>query len=111
MSGKNAIDIAFEVNSIFSIKLFVNRLLELDDQEKFKNCFDKALILMIAKKMNVNQLLNSNLLYPPIWENLTVFSDKIEKTFCGYNGTIENLLKEDPNILFYEDDSDQELED
>jgi hypothetical protein len=67
MVGKNAIDYAFEKNSIFSIKLFVNSLLEMNDKEKFKNCFDKALILMIEKGMDVKELVSSNLMYPPIW--------------------------------------------
>jgi hypothetical protein len=51
--GKSAIDYAFEKNSIFSIKLFVNCLLDMSGKEKFKNCFDKALTLMIGKSMDV----------------------------------------------------------
>ena len=57
ISGKNAIDIAFEKNSIFSIKLFVDSLLQLTNENQFKNCFDKALLPMIMKGMDVKWLL------------------------------------------------------
>lgn len=68
MSGKNAIDNAFEKNSIFCIKLFVDSLLQLKNDTHFENCFDKALILMINKGMDVKELVNSNIFYTPIWK-------------------------------------------
>jgi hypothetical protein len=96
----NAIDYAFEKNSIFSIKLFVDCLLDMADQDKFKNCFDKALILMISKGMDVQELVNSSLLYPPIWTKQTIFSDHQGKTICIYNNGIGDLEREDPKMLF-----------
>ena len=68
MSGKNAIDYAFEKNSIFCIKLFVDNLLQFKNDPHFENCFDRALIMMINKGMDVKELVDSNIFYTPIWK-------------------------------------------
>ena len=72
--GKSAIDYAFEQNSIFSIKLFMKKLLDMQAKEKFKNCFDKAFTLMIAKGIDAKELVSSQLMYPSIWKEKTIFS-------------------------------------
>lgn len=58
INGQNAIDNAFEKNSIFCIKAYVDFLLTLanSDDIQFTNCFDKALLLMINKGMDVKEL-------------------------------------------------------
>lgn len=91
ISGMNAIDHAFEKNSIFSIKLFIDSLLELDDPKKFRNCFDKALVLMIQKGIDVKKLINSQLMYPTVWTKKAYFSEKQDKQICAFNGTVEEL--------------------
>lgn len=40
ISGINAIDHAFQKNSIFCIKAFVDNLLNLKEDHQFRNCFD-----------------------------------------------------------------------
>ena len=57
----NAIDYAFKRDSIFCIKAFVDSLLILSDkgESQFRNCFDKALLLMISRGMDVKELVNS----------------------------------------------------
>jgi len=56
LEGLSAIDYAFRKNAIFCIKAFVETLLLLPDTHQFSNCFNKALLLMINKGMNVKQL-------------------------------------------------------
>jgi hypothetical protein len=53
ISGLNAVDVAFQNNSIFCIKAFVDYLITLTEEVSFRNCFDKALILMINRGMDV----------------------------------------------------------
>jgi hypothetical protein len=74
ITGKNAIDNAFDKNSIFCIKLFVDSLLQLKNEVHFKNCFDKALIMMINKGMDVKELVNSKIFYTPLWSQHIIFS-------------------------------------
>ena len=57
--GRNAIDFAFSRNSIFCIKAFVESLMILPGEVQFRNCFDKALLLMINRSIDVTELLNS----------------------------------------------------
>ena len=64
ISGISAIDNAFLKNSIFSIKAFVDSMLDLKEDKQFRNSFDQALLKMIRKGMNVKELCNSGLLYP-----------------------------------------------
>ena len=67
IAGSNAIDNAFDQNSIFCIKAFVHSLLHLTGDKQFRNNFDKGLVMMINKDMDVKELVNSYLFYPPIW--------------------------------------------
>jgi len=67
IAGTNAIDIAFGENSIFCIKAFVDSLLQLTGEEQFRNCFDKALLMMVKKRMDVKELVNSSLFFAPAW--------------------------------------------
>ena len=100
ISGKNAIDNAFDQNSIFSIKAFVDSLLQLTDEAQFKNCFDKALLLMVNKGMDVKELVNSNLFYPPVWTKYTLFSEMKEPAIRPYSNELDDLEFEDPFRLF-----------
>lgn len=100
MSGKNAIDNAFEKNSIFCIKAFVDSLLQLTDEMQFKNCFDKALLLMINKGMDVKELVKSTILYPPLWTHHTVFSPDQNLKIQPYNNELDDIEFEDPRDLF-----------
>jgi hypothetical protein len=59
ISGINAIDHAFKKNAIFCIKAYVETLILLTDEVHFRNCFDKALLLMISKGIDVKELVNS----------------------------------------------------
>ena len=59
ISGNNVIDYAFKKGSIFCIKAFVETLLILTGEDKFRNCFDKAILLMISRGMDVKELVNS----------------------------------------------------
>ena len=52
--GLNAIDYAFQKNAIFCIKAFVESLMLLPDEVQFRNCFDRALLMMIQRNINVN---------------------------------------------------------
>lgn len=76
ISGLSVIDYAFEKKAIFCIKAFVETLLILSNNEEnqFRNCFDKAILLMIEKGMDVKELVNSELFYPQIWQNKSIFS-------------------------------------
>lgn len=74
ISGLNAIDYAFEKNSIYCIKAFVETLLILKDSDQFKNCFDKAILLMINRGMDIKDLVNSTLFYPKIWRKYSIFA-------------------------------------
>ena len=68
VAGLNAIDYAFKKNAILCIKSFVETLLILDvKQISFRNCFDKAILMMINRGMEVKELINSELFYPAIW--------------------------------------------
>ena len=69
VSGQNAIDCAFNMNAIFCIRAFVETLLILTEDVSFQNCFDKALLLMINRGMDVKDLVNSELLYVSIWKD------------------------------------------
>jgi len=87
----NAIDYAFQKNAIYCIKAFVETLLILPDEIQFRNCFDKALLLMITRGMDVKQLVNSQLFYPKIWTKLSIFSSTKEPLIVPYNKNIEDL--------------------
>ena len=97
IGGKNAIDNAFECNAIFCIKAFVDNLLQLTDEMQFRNCFDKALITMVKKGMDVKELVDSKLFYSPIWEDQMFFCEVIDLVAKPYNNDIEDLQFENPN--------------
>ena len=63
----NAIDYAFSRNAIYCVKAFVESLLMLPNSNQFKNCFDKAVLLMINRGMDVKELVKSPLFYPKIF--------------------------------------------
>ena len=102
ISGNNVIDYAFKKGSIFCIKAFVETLLILTGEVQFRNCFDKALLLMISRGMDVKELVNSELFYPTIWEKYSLFSPVEKVVTIPYNGEIEDLEFSDPNIIFNE---------
>ena len=99
-TGQNAIDYAFNRNAIFCIKAFVETLLILTDDVTFQNCFDKALLMMVSRGMDVKDLVNSELFYVSIWKDVPVFSNVAELTIAPYNGEIEDIEFEDPTQLF-----------
>ena len=83
---------AFQKNSIFSIKAFVDSLLNLNhDKVSFRNCFNQALLRMIKKKMDVKELCRSELLYPKIWVNYNIFSAFETPVVVAYNYEYEDL--------------------
>lgn len=102
ISGQNAIDQAFKKNAVFCIKAFVETLIILTDEVKFRNCFDKALLMMISKGMDVKELVSSELFFATIWKNLSLFSSMSEPVIIPYNDNVEDLDFEDPNLLFTE---------
>ena len=75
VSNLNAIDYAFEKNAIFCIKAFVDTLLILSDENQFRNCFDRALLLMIERDLDVDDLINSQLFYAHLWTNKSLFAE------------------------------------
>ena len=98
--GINAINNALKKNSIFCIKLFVDSLLTLKEDNYFRNCFDEALALMIKKGIDVTELCSSGLFYPEIWKNYTLFSSIETPVTLGYNNELDDLEFEDPVKLF-----------
>jgi hypothetical protein len=102
ISGQNAIDEAFKKDAVFCIKAFVETLIILTDEVKFRNCFDKALLMMISKGMDVKELVSSELFFATIWKNLSLFSSVSEPVIIAYNDNVEDLDFEDPNLLFTE---------
>ena len=66
ISGQSSIDIAINKTSMFSVKAFAESILKLKDVG-IRNCFEKAIIQLILKGMEVNDICQSNVLYPQIW--------------------------------------------
>lgn len=52
--------------------------------------------MMIKKGMNVIDLINSNILFPEIWEEYTLFSEVDSTVMVAYNNYLEDLAFEDP---------------
>ena len=100
ISGQNAIDNAFKRNSVFCIKAFVDNLLQFADDLKIRNCFDKVVLLMIKKGLDVKQLCNSSLLYPQIWTCHSIFSPCPKPIAVAYNYDLEDLQHFDPMRIF-----------
>ena len=55
---------------------------------------------MISKGMDIKELVNSDLLFPPVWTKYTLFSEMQEPAISIYNHELEDLEYEDPFILF-----------
>ena len=55
---------------------------------------------MIKKGMDITELTNSCLFYPPIWAEVSVFSHHQESRVVPYHGEIAELAFEDPTLLF-----------
>ena len=102
ISGQSVIDYAFDKKAIFCIKAFVETLLILsnDEENQFRNCFDKAILLMIEKGMDVKELVNSELLFPQIWQGKSVFSAIQDARIVPYNGDLDDLEFKDPVYVF-----------
>lgn len=99
----NAIDYAFQKNAIFCINAFVESLLILTHEDQhFRNCFDKAVLPLINRGMDVKDLVNSPLFYAPLWERHSLFSPNKEPVIIPYNDDIEEMEFEDPNIIFFQ---------
>jgi len=58
---------------------------------------------MISKGMDIKELVNSDLLFPPVWTKYTLFSEMQESSVCIYNNELEDLEYEDPFMLFDKD--------
>jgi hypothetical protein len=65
---------------------------------------------MINKGMDVNELINSELVYPSIWQNKSVFSADQSATIVPFNGDLVDIEFENPNILFSEKDVNKKEE-
>lgn len=76
ISVLNAIDYAFHKNAIFCIKAFVETLLILKNEEEFRGCFDKAILLMISRGIDVKDLVRSSLFFPQFWTDESIFSSQ-----------------------------------
>jgi len=72
----------------------------LPDAVQFRNCFDKALLIMISRGMDVKELVVSQLFYPRLWSNFSYFSNQKEMKMVPYNKDIEQLSIDDPGQLF-----------
>jgi hypothetical protein len=102
ISGNNAVDIAFQSNSILSIKAFVESIISLTNSNdvSFRNCFDKALIMMINKGMDVKSLVSNDIFYPLIFKKFNVYTRDLTINVIPFNGDTEDLEFEDPQKLF-----------
>jgi len=82
------------------LKAFVESLLKLPNEPSFRNCFNKALLFMIEKGINVQNLVTSELFFPTIWKKATVYSAKTEPSIQHYNGDINDLELDHPRSFF-----------
>lgn len=55
---------------------------------------------MVNKGMDVKELVNSNLFYPPVWTKYTLFSEMKEPAIRPYSNELDDLEFEDPFRLF-----------
>ena len=53
----------------------MDSLLQLTGEEQFRNCFDKAVLMMVKKSMDVKELVNSSLFFAPAWSDQIIHSD------------------------------------
>jgi len=56
--------------------------------------------MMIRKNLDVKDLVSSDLFFPPIWENKTIFAEDPELQICPFNMRIVDLEYESPYELF-----------
>ena len=68
----------------------------LPDEVQFRNCFNKALLMMIKKNISVKQLVNSELFYPSLWKNYSLYSSMQDPVMIPYNNSIVDLEFADP---------------
>ena len=87
----NAVDYAFFENAIFCIKAFVDTLLILKDEQQFRGQFDKVVMQMICRRMDIKDLVQSSLFYPEIWQHQSTFSQEEEPMILPYNGEFDDL--------------------
>jgi hypothetical protein len=77
--------------------------MQLTDDSQFRNCFDRAVLLMIVKGMDVKELVNSDLFYPPIWKKSSIFSEQQKPKIIAYHNDLEDLEYESPQNLMEND--------
>jgi len=90
------VDTAFQSGSIFCIKALVDSVLLLPNELSFRNCFDKAVLRLINKGLDVGDLVVSELFFPTIWKKHVIFSNQTSKETIAYNGVASELESEDP---------------
>ena len=56
--------------------------------------------MMMNKGINVCELVESDLFYPQIWTEKTIFSDNQDICIQSYNNDINDLEHDDPIRLF-----------
>ena len=54
---------------------------------------------MIVKGMDVKELVNSDLFYPPIWKKSSIFSEQQKPKIIAYHNDLEDLEYESPQNL------------
>ena len=78
----------------------MDTLLILSDENQFRNCFDRALLLMIERDLDVKDLINSSLFFAPLWSEQSIFAEVHHPVICPVNCDIEDLHFEDPTNIF-----------
>ena len=84
---------------MFSVKAFAESILKMKDVG-IRNCFEKAIIQLILKGMDVKEICQSNVLYPQIWTKQIVYIPTDKTRTMPYNGTFEDLAFDTPFRLF-----------
>jgi hypothetical protein len=105
IDGNTAIDKAFRHNAIFCVKALGETILTLPDDDQFRSCFDKALVMMIQKGVDVKELVKSPLFFGSLWETKVIFSNDRTTRVAPYNGDADDLEFEDPEVLFMNTES------
>jgi len=57
---------------------------------------------MIKRGISVKQLVNSELFYPTIWKQMTLFSSVKDVQISPYNNELADLESEGPSSVFNE---------
>lgn len=100
IAGDNAIDIAFRMNSIYSIKAFVDSLLHLQEEITFRNYVDKALLMMISNGLDVINYVKSDIFFPQIWKKRIIYCKQQSPVTVPFNGHLQDLEYSDPVAMF-----------